>query len=185
MLTTQKGDPILFDNYRPIALMNNMLKLRTTLTKHAGSKYSKTHGINSEQQDGFRLLCNIHDELASIIMMMEEAKIYNKDIFITYADFKGAFNAAYHCIIFKHMRQLGMLPTFVDTCEQLLYGVSTTNNSTPHGPTPSIDINRANLQGDTLSSFLLTLFLEPFLRLFTVGSPDYRPGASTTNANPT
>jgi hypothetical protein len=63
-----------------------------------------------------------------------------------YADFKGAFNAADHRIMSKHMRQLGMPPTFVDTCEHL-YGVSTTDNITPHGPTPSIDINRGTLQG--------------------------------------
>jgi hypothetical protein len=58
-----------------------------------------------------------------------------------YAEFKGAFNAADHRIKFKHMRQLGMPLTFVDTCEQL-YGVSTTDYITPYGSTPSIDINR-------------------------------------------
>jgi hypothetical protein len=65
--------------------------------------------------------------------------------------------------MFKHMRQLGMPPSFVDTCEQL-YGVSTTDYNTPYGLTPSIDINRGTLKGDTLSPFLFTLFLEPFLR---------------------
>jgi hypothetical protein len=75
-----------------------------------------------------------------------------------YADFKGAFNAADRRIMFKHMRQLGMPSTFLDTCEQL-YGVSTTDYITLSGSTPSIDINRGTLQGDTLSPFLFTLFL--------------------------
>jgi hypothetical protein len=57
--------------------------------------------------------------LASMIMMMEEDKIYNWDTYIMYADFKGAGNAEDHFITFKHMRQLGMTPTFVDTCEQV------------------------------------------------------------------
>jgi hypothetical protein len=61
----------------------------------------------------------------------------------------------------KHTRQLGMLPTFVDTCEQL-YGVSTKDNITPSGSTPSIDSNRGTLFCDTLSPFLFTLFLESF-----------------------
>jgi hypothetical protein len=73
-----------------------------------------------------------------------------KDIYVMYADFKGAFNAADHRIMFKHMRQLGMPPTLVDTCEQL-YGVSTPYYITPYGSTPSIDINRGTLEGDTLS----------------------------------
>jgi hypothetical protein len=67
--------------------------------------------------------------------MMEDANIYNKGIYVMYADFKGAFNAADHRIMFKHMRQLGMPPTFVDACKQL-YGVSTTDFITPYGFTP-------------------------------------------------
>jgi hypothetical protein len=77
-----------------------------------------------------------------IIMMMEDAKIY-KDIYVMYADLKGAFNAADHRIMFKHMR-LGMPPTVVDTCEQL-YGESTTDYITPYGSTASIDINNGTL----------------------------------------
>jgi hypothetical protein len=164
--------------------MNNLLKLWTTLIKDVGSKYAETHGILSTQQDGFHHKRSIHDALSSIIMMMEDAKHYNKDIYVMYADFKGAFNAADHRIMLKHMRQLGMPSTFVDTCEQL-YGVSTTDYVTPYGSTPSIEINRGTLQGDTLSPFLFTFFLEPFLRLFIVGSRGYRPGASATNVTPT
>jgi hypothetical protein len=149
-LLHKKGDPTLLDNYRPVALMNNLLKIRTALIKDAGSKYAETYGILSDQHDGFRHQRSIHDALSSIIMMMEDAKIYNKDIYVMYADFKGAFNAADHRIMFKHMRQLGMPSTFVDTCEQL-YGVSTEDYITPYGSTPSIDINRGTLQGDTLS----------------------------------
>jgi hypothetical protein len=77
-----------------------------------------------------------------------------------------------------------MPPTFVDTSEQL-YGISTIDYITPYGSTPSIDINRGTHQGDTLSPFLFTLFLEPFLRWLTVGNRGYRPGAPATNVDPT
>jgi hypothetical protein len=117
-------------------------------------------------------------------MTMEDAKLHNKDIYVTYADFTCAFNAADHRIMFKHMRQLGMPSTFVDTCEHL-YGVPSTDYTTPHGPTPSTDINRGTLQGDTLSPFIFTLFLEPFLRWLKVGSRGYRPGPPATNVDPT
>jgi hypothetical protein len=164
--------------------MNNLLKLWTAIIKDVGSKYAKTHGIFSDQQDGFRHQRRIHDALSSIMMVMEDAKIYKKDIYVMYADFKDAFNAADHRTMFKHMRQLGMPSTYVDTCEQL-YGVSTVDYITPFGPTPSIDINRGTLQGDTLSTFLFTLFLEPFLRWLTIGSRGHRPGAPATNIDPT
>jgi hypothetical protein len=47
------------------------------------------------------------------------------------ADFKGAFNAADHRIMFRQMRQLGMPSTFVDSCAHL-NGVSTTDYITPY-----------------------------------------------------
>jgi hypothetical protein len=182
-LVHKKGDPTLLDKYRPIALMNNLLKLWTAPIKDAGSKYAETHGILSDQHDGFRKHRSIHDALSSI-MMLEDAKLYHKDLYVIYADFNGAFNAADHRIMFKHMRQLGMPPTFVDTCEHL-YGVSSTDYITPYGPTPSIDVNRGALQGYTLSPFLFTPVLEPFLRWPTMGSRGYRPPPRATNVDPT
>jgi hypothetical protein len=55
--------------------MINLLKLWIAPIKDACSKYAETYGILTEQQDVFRLLRNIHDTLASVIMMMEDAKI--------------------------------------------------------------------------------------------------------------
>jgi hypothetical protein len=98
----------------------NLLKLWTALIKDACSKFAETHGIPSEQQDGFHLQRSIHDALASIITMMEDAKIEHKDIYIIYADLKGVFNAAHHRIMFKHMRQLGMPPTFIDDANKYM-----------------------------------------------------------------
>jgi hypothetical protein len=44
-LLHKKDDPTLLENYRPIALMNNLLQLWTALFKDSGSKYAETHGI--------------------------------------------------------------------------------------------------------------------------------------------
>jgi hypothetical protein len=79
-----------------------------------------------------------------------------------YTDFKGAFNVGDQCIMFDHMRQIGMPSTFVDPSEQL-YCVSTTEHTTPYGSTPSIDINRGTLHGKPLSPFPFILFLEHYL----------------------
>jgi hypothetical protein len=114
-LLLYKCDSTLLHNYRPIALMNNLHKLWVALIKDACSKYAETHCILSDHQNGFRKHRSIHDDLSSIIIMMEDAKLYHKDFYIMYADFKGTFNAANHRIMFKHMRQLGMPRTFVDT----------------------------------------------------------------------
>jgi hypothetical protein len=44
-----------------------------------------------------------------------------------------------------------------------------------HGHTVPIQIHRGALQGDTLSPFLFTIFMESLLRWLAVGSRGYRP----------
>jgi hypothetical protein len=88
----------------------------------------------------------IHDALSSITMMMEDANLYHSDFYVMYADFNGAFNAADHRIKFKHMRQLGVPPSFVDTCEHL-YDVSSTEFITPYGPKLKLFITIPKLTG--------------------------------------
>jgi hypothetical protein len=73
-------------------------------------------------------------------MMMEDAKIYNEDIYAMYMDFKGAFNAADHRIVFKRMRQLGIPPPLSTHANNHM--VSPPQTITPLRPHPSIDIYR-------------------------------------------
>jgi hypothetical protein len=71
------------------------------------------------------------------------------------------------------MRELGFPECYTQTCEQL-YKVAGTYYMTPHGNTPTIPIHRGTIQGDTLSPFLFTIFMEPLLRWLSIGSRGYR-----------
>jgi hypothetical protein len=152
--------------------MNNKLKLWTTTMKEACSTHAETHGLLSDQQGGFRLLRSKYEALASLIRIIEDAKIYNRNIYIMFANFKGAFIGDDHRIMFQHMLERGMPPlirlhmrtTLRSLHHQFHYPVCTT---------PPIDINRGTLEGDTLLPFLFTLFLEPFINWLTVGSRGY------------
>jgi hypothetical protein len=80
-LLHKKGNLTIIDNYIHIALLNDLLKLWTALIKDAGSVYGEAHGVLSDQQDEFRHLRSILEALASLITMMEDAKIHNKDVY--------------------------------------------------------------------------------------------------------
>jgi hypothetical protein len=100
--------------------MSNLLKFWAAVIKDAGSKYAETPGILSDKQDGFRHHRSIHDALFSIIMMMEDAKIYNKDIIQSCTRTSKApsippTTASFLITCANYVCP----PTFVDNCEKL------------------------------------------------------------------
>ena len=115
--------------------------------------------------------------------MYEDAKISPKIIYTVCSDFKGAFGGMDHRILFQIMRDIGFQDSYIETCKQI-YAASSTYYMTIHGNTTPIAIHRGTLQGDTLSSFIFTIFMEPLLRWLSVGSrgyrPSYQPHKSTT-----
>jgi hypothetical protein len=80
------------------------------------------------------------------------------------------------------MEEYGFQDSYIATCKQL-YAASSTYYMTIHGNTVPIQIHRDTLQGDTLSPFLFTIFMEPLLRWLAVGNkgywPSYQPHKST------
>jgi hypothetical protein len=61
------------------------------------------------------------------------------------------------------MKEYGFQDSYINTCNQL-YEVSNTYYMTIHGDTSPIPIKRGTLLGDTLSTFIFTIFMEPILR---------------------
>jgi len=72
-----KTDPHNPSNYRPIALINCILKLWTSILTSIGTQTTESKGIFSDTADGFRSLRNIYDSLSTQIMMYEDAKFPN------------------------------------------------------------------------------------------------------------
>ena len=94
-------------------------------------------------------------------------------IYTAHSDFKGAFRGMDYGILFKTMRDLEIPECYINICEHL-YKVSGTYYMKPHGDTPTITIHRGTLQGDTLSPFIFTIFMEPLLRWLSIGSREYK-----------
>jgi hypothetical protein len=107
-------------------------------------------------------------------MMYEDAKISKRNIYTAYSDFKGAFGGMDHRILFQLMKEYGFQDSYIAACKQL-YSASKTNYMTIHGNTAPLSICRGTLQGDTLSPFLFTIFMEPLLIWLAVGSRGYKP----------
>ena len=99
--------------------------------------------------------------------MYEDAKLSQQNICTAYSDFKGAFGGMDHRILFQLMEGYGFQHSYIAACKQL-YAASSTYYMTIHGNTYLIQMLRGTLQGDTLSPFLFTIFMEPLLRWLAV-----------------
>jgi hypothetical protein len=104
-----KTDPHNPSNYRPIALMNCILKLWTSIFASIETQPAESEGIFSDTVDGFRSHTNIHDSLSTHILMYpyEDAKISKRNIYTVYSDFKGTFGGMDHRILFQLMKEYG------------------------------------------------------------------------------
>ncbi len=107
-------------------------------------------------------------------MMYEDAKLSKRNIYTAYSDFNGAFGGMDHRMLFQLMKEYGFQDSYIAACKQL-YSASNTYYMTIHGNTAPLSIFRGTLQGDTLSPFLFTIFMEPLLRCLAVGSRGYKP----------
>lgn len=64
-----KKSPEFCDAYRPIALMNTLLKLWTSILKTIGSEWVEYIGLLGDTQDGFRRPRRIYHSHASLMLV--------------------------------------------------------------------------------------------------------------------
>ena len=103
-------------------------------------------------------------QIQTIIATLEDAKLTTKDIYLPYVDFRNAFGSMDHARLLTIMEDLGYPLDAVEVVGNI-YTDSTTSFTNSHfGTTPPINISRGTIQGDTLSPYLLIIFLEPLLR---------------------
>jgi len=76
-----KKDPHNAAYYSPIALMNEILKLWTSILTNIGSPWAEAQRVLSDTAAGFRRHIKINDSLSTHIMVYEDAKLSKKHIY--------------------------------------------------------------------------------------------------------
>ena len=173
LLFYKKGDPAEPGNYRPIALLNTIYKLWTSVICHLLSNYCEQHGILSEPQEGFRKHKDCQRQLQYLKLVIEDAKMHNRDLYISLLDIKSAFDTVDHAAMFRILRALGIPEELVNIIEDL-HTHAATSILTNHGTSRPIFLRRGTIQGDSLSPLLFILFMEPLVRWLQTNDRGYR-----------
>ena len=102
-------------------------------------------------------------QLENVIMALEDANLFHKDVYALIVDFTSAFNTTDHDRMLWIMYDLGFPTDAIDAVKNL-YENATTQVKLPSGVcTGQIPVERGTIQEDTLSLFLFLLYMEPLL----------------------
>lgn len=160
MLYKKKGDKRSFTSYRPIALVNTIVKIFTQTIHTRVIKWCDTNNKLPEWQSGFRAdrscLDNIYtlNTVIQLHLRKERGKLY-----ALFVDFKGAFDNVRHDLLWEKLWQLGMSTKFIKIMADL-YSKAEIKISDGVSTSETIKVTRGVLQGETLSPLLFALFLQ-------------------------
>ena len=174
ILLYKKGDQHEVRNYRPIGLLNTVLKMWTAVVTHCLSDFVEKNGLLSPAQEGFRRGKNTLRQLKRLIMTMEDAQLTDSPLYVLYVDFVNAFGSVDHLRMADIMEMQGYPRDIVDIVRDLYEGAAT-RVRTPVGETGDIPNNgRGTVQGDPLSPLLFIIAMDPLLRWLQEGGRGYR-----------
>jgi hypothetical protein len=91
IIDKNKGDETETSSYRPIGLANTLYKLWTRLITSTLYEYAEANSILSTTQAGFRKQKDPIHQLENVIMALEDAKLFHKDIYALIVDIYLSF----------------------------------------------------------------------------------------------
>lgn len=159
-----KGDPKKAENYRPITLLSCFGKLFTSVINNRLNKYAEKHDTINWCQAGFRKNFSTSDNLFILKSLIDIAQLQHNKLYCCFIDFKQAFDTVWRVGLWQKLRESG----FKGKCYNLiknLYKDIKSKVSTREGDTALFDCTIGVRQGENLSPFLFSIFLND-LELF-------------------
>lgn len=153
-----KGDPNSAENYRPITMLSCFGKLFTSILNNRLNKYAEKHDTINWCQAGFRKNFSTSDNLFVLKSLIDIAKLQHNKLYCCFVDFKQAFDTVWRVGLWHKLRLNG----FKGKCYNLiknLYEDIKSKVSTREGNTDLFDCTIGVRQGENLSPFLFSIFL--------------------------
>ncbi|OXA39927.1 putative RNA-directed DNA polymerase from transposon BS [Folsomia candida] len=154
----KKGDKLNPNNYRPIALLNSLLKLFTHIICHRLTKWANECHILPESQCGFRAGRGCDDQiftLTSAITIGTRGK--RASVFGLFIDFARAFPSIPHDKLWNKLHTIGVSGKIIRLL-QSLYSNASTKIRLQDAYSSPIAITTGLLQGEILSPLLFSLY---------------------------
>ena len=156
----KKGDASNPSNFRPIALIDCLVKIFTQIISNRLYNWCERNNKIPEFQTGFRkkrgCLDNIFVLNSVIQIKLQKPK---SKVFTLFVDFKRAFPSVNHELLYKKLLRIGLsdkLCKFIHS----LYSKAKLSVVNGFGTSNPIQVTEGLLQGEVLSPLLFTLFIQ-------------------------
>lgn len=160
ILLYKKGDKHDISNYRPISLMSNLYKV---FSKILLGRISKRLDENQpKEQAGFRFDFSTLDHIHVVKQVIEKCNEYGKPYFISFVDFRKAFDSLNHNYLWATLENQGIESKYIRIIQQI-YKKSTAKVQLERIG-EEFAIKKGVRQGDPLSPKLFSAVLENIIR---------------------
>lgn len=178
MFMLHKKGELKCENFRSIALENNILKLITHLVSQRVLAWSENYKLFSETQAGFRPHRGCTDHIFSLQSIISLHLIKRRKLYAAFIDYKSAFSEVQHDLLFVKMFDFGISGKIISLLRRI-YGGASTQIRVDDKKTPPNKITKGVLEGDSISPVAFIIFINDMEEYFR------RKGAEGVNINHT
>lgn len=157
LLPKPNKDCLLLDNWRPITLINNDVKLLAHVFAQRIKLCLDT--IIDDSQSGFMQGRHISNNIRLILDLIDYKDYINDNSYILFIDIYKAFDTVQHDFLFNLLEFFGFGPYFIRAI-QTLYNDCNSSVKLPWGTTHRFNISRGIKQGDPAAPFLFLLVMQ-------------------------
>ena len=162
----KKGSQLSPDNYRGITISSSLGKLFGIVMNNRLNKFCDDHNLIDERQSSHKKGARTSDNMFIIRSLHEKYCIKeNKKIYVSFIDFKKAFDSIWHEGLFLKLLKLGIGGQFYNIIKDMYKNVSSSIRCKDL-LTDAFRIYRGVKQGDILSPLLFNLFINDVIPQF-------------------
>ncbi|KAL5509943.1 hypothetical protein EMCRGX_G005393, partial [Ephydatia muelleri] len=160
---SERGDPRMIRNWRPINLQNTIYKIYAALIARRMQEWAREVEAISPSQKGFLSCegCLEHNFMLSSIL--QDSRRRRLPLSITWLDLSDAFSSLPHSTLFRMLELAGAHPNTIAIIQDIYTG-SSYQVKTGTGITAWVPCNRGVKQGCPLSPILFNLAMEALVR---------------------
>lgn len=160
-----KGDPVVYDDYRGIAVGTAISKLYSTVLNMRGNKWAEGNGFRAKGQFGFRKGMGTVEAAFILRHTIEECAAKQKAVYCAFIDFKKAYDSVDRNLLWQCLIKMGINGKYLNTLKQMYSNVCMQVRL--QGRLSERFTAEAGVkQGDPLSPLLFGLFIDRVERFF-------------------